>query len=74
MALDDITRRIRAAEAAAGRAPGSVTLIAVSKLQPPERSRRYWPRATPSSERITSRRRRPNGPHGVPRIRVCRST
>ena len=37
MALDDITRRIRAAEIAAGRAPGSVTLIAVSKLQPPER-------------------------------------
>lgn len=37
MALDDITRRIRAAESAAGRAPGSVTLIAVSKLQPPER-------------------------------------
>lgn len=37
MGLDDITRRIRAAETAAGRAPGSVTLIAVSKLQPPER-------------------------------------
>lgn len=37
MALDEITRRIRAAEAAAGRAPGSVTLIAVSKVQPPER-------------------------------------
>ena len=37
MGLDDITRRIRAAESAAGRAPGSVTLIAVSKLQPPER-------------------------------------
>ncbi|MCG6112818.1 MAG: YggS family pyridoxal phosphate-dependent enzyme [Paracoccus sp.] len=37
MGLDDITRRIRAAEIAAGRAPGSVTLIAVSKLQPPER-------------------------------------
>lgn len=37
MALDEITRRIRAAEAAAGRAPGSVTLIAVSKVQPPAR-------------------------------------
>lgn len=37
MALDDITRRVRAAESAAGRAPGSVTLIAVSKLQPPDR-------------------------------------
>ena len=37
MAFDDITRRVRAAETAAGRAPGSVTLIAVSKLQPPER-------------------------------------
>jgi PLP dependent protein len=37
MALDEITRRIRAAEAAAGRVPGSVTLIAVSKVQPPER-------------------------------------
>ncbi|SCY21600.1 YggS family pyridoxal phosphate-dependent enzyme [Paracoccus tibetensis] len=37
MALDDITRRIRAAEDAAGRTPGSVTLIAVSKVQPPAR-------------------------------------
>ncbi|TJZ92318.1 YggS family pyridoxal phosphate-dependent enzyme [Paracoccus gahaiensis] len=37
MGLDDITRRVSAAEIAAGRAPGSVTLIAVSKLQPPER-------------------------------------
>lgn len=39
MSLYDITRRIRAAEAAAGREPGSVTLIAVSKVQPPERVR-----------------------------------
>ncbi|TGN51860.1 YggS family pyridoxal phosphate-dependent enzyme [Paracoccus liaowanqingii] len=37
MGLDDITRRVSAAEIAAGRAPGSVTLIAVSKLQPPGR-------------------------------------
>ena len=37
MGLDDVTRRIRAAEAEAGRAEGSVTLIAVSKVQPPER-------------------------------------
>lgn len=37
MGLNDITRRIAAAEQAAGRAPGSVTLIAVSKVQPPER-------------------------------------
>lgn len=37
MGLDDIKRRIADAEAAAGRAPGSVTLIAVSKVQPPER-------------------------------------
>lgn len=37
MGLDDIRRRIAAAEQAAGRAPGSVTLIAVSKVQPPER-------------------------------------
>lgn len=37
MGLDAIGRRIRNAEAAAGRAPGSVTLIAVSKLQPAER-------------------------------------
>ena len=37
MGLDDIRRRIAAAEAAAGRAPGAVTLIAVSKVQPPER-------------------------------------
>ncbi|WP_374647110.1 YggS family pyridoxal phosphate-dependent enzyme [Tabrizicola sp.] len=37
MALAEITARLRAAEAAAGRAPGSVTLIAVSKVQPAER-------------------------------------
>ncbi|MFN3292586.1 MAG: YggS family pyridoxal phosphate-dependent enzyme [Gemmobacter sp.] len=37
MGLHDITARIRAAEAAHGRAPGSVTLIAVSKVQPLER-------------------------------------
>lgn len=37
MALAEITARIRAAEAAAGRAAGSVTLIAVSKVQPLER-------------------------------------
>lgn len=39
MHLDDIRARIARAEAAAGRAPGSVTLIAVSKLQPPARVR-----------------------------------
>jgi PLP dependent protein len=37
MALTDVLARIRAAEQAAGRADGSVTLIAVSKVQPPER-------------------------------------
>ena len=37
MGLDDIKRRIAAAEAAAGRTAGSVTLIAVSKLQPNDR-------------------------------------
>jgi pyridoxal phosphate enzyme (YggS family) len=37
MSLDQITARIRAAERAAGRAEGSVTLIAVSKVQPPDR-------------------------------------
>jgi PLP dependent protein len=37
MALPEITRRLRAAETAAGRAPGSVTLIAVSKVQPADR-------------------------------------
>ena len=37
MGLTDILTRIRAAEAAAGRAEGSVTLIAVSKVQPAER-------------------------------------
>lgn len=37
MGLQDIRRRIAAAEIAAGRAPGDVTLIAVSKVQPPER-------------------------------------
>ncbi|PKP67890.1 MAG: YggS family pyridoxal phosphate-dependent enzyme [Alphaproteobacteria bacterium HGW-Alphaproteobacteria-5] len=34
MALSEILARVRAAERAAGRAEGSVTLIAVSKLQP----------------------------------------
>ncbi len=34
MSLDDIRARIAPAEAAAGRAPGSVTLIAVAKVQP----------------------------------------
>lgn len=37
MGLAEITARLRAAEARAGRAPGSVTLIAVSKLQPAAR-------------------------------------
>ncbi|MGR3249054.1 MAG: YggS family pyridoxal phosphate-dependent enzyme [Paracoccus sp. (in: a-proteobacteria)] len=37
MGLDDIRRRIGAAEQAAGRAVGSVTLIAVSKVQPAAR-------------------------------------
>jgi pyridoxal phosphate enzyme (YggS family) len=37
MALADITERVRAAEQAAGRAEGSVRLIAVSKVQPAER-------------------------------------
>ncbi|WP_103171957.1 YggS family pyridoxal phosphate-dependent enzyme [Paracoccus sp. SY] len=37
MGLDDIKRRISAAEEKAGRAPGSVTLIAVSKVQPEDR-------------------------------------
>ena len=37
MSLEEITTRIRKAEEAAGRAPGSVKLIAVSKVQPNER-------------------------------------
>ncbi|MCA0203548.1 MAG: YggS family pyridoxal phosphate-dependent enzyme [Proteobacteria bacterium] len=37
MSLQSITERIRAAEGRAGRTPGSVTLIAVSKVQPAER-------------------------------------
>lgn len=37
MPLTDIQSRIAAAETAGGRAPGSVRLIAVSKLQPAER-------------------------------------
>lgn len=37
MSLTDILARIRAAERTAGRAAGSVQLIAVSKLQPPAR-------------------------------------
>ena len=37
MALADILSRIRAAESAAGRPQGSTRLIAVSKIQPPDR-------------------------------------
>lgn len=37
MSLNEITTRITAAEVAAGRAAGSVSLIAVSKVQPNER-------------------------------------
>lgn len=37
MGLTEITARVRAAEAAAGRAAGEVALIAVSKVQPLER-------------------------------------
>ncbi len=37
MSLTEITNQIAAAEARAGRAPGSVKLIAVSKVQPNER-------------------------------------
>jgi len=37
MALEDVRSRVAAAEAAAGRRPGSVTLVAVSKTQPAER-------------------------------------
>ncbi|MFZ5708947.1 MAG: YggS family pyridoxal phosphate-dependent enzyme [Pseudomonadota bacterium] len=37
MSLPQILSRIAAAEAAAGRPPGSVRLIAVSKVQPPDR-------------------------------------
>lgn len=37
MALAEITARVRAAERAAGRADGAVTLIAVSKVQPADR-------------------------------------
>lgn len=40
MGLNDIKSRIAAAEAACGRAPGSVTLIAVSKVQPAGRVER----------------------------------
>lgn len=37
MSLQEIRTRIAAAETASGRAPGSVRLIAISKVQPPER-------------------------------------
>ena len=44
MGLSDIRDRIAKAEADAGRAPGSVELIAVSKVQPLERVQaRRWP-------------------------------
>ncbi len=39
MSLQEITTRLRAAEVAADRAPGSVRLIAVSKVQPEDRVR-----------------------------------
>ena len=39
MSLSEITARIHQAEALHGRAPGSVTLIAVSKVQPEDRVR-----------------------------------
>lgn len=39
MSLQEITQRIRAAEARFGREPGSVQLIAVSKVQPEDRVR-----------------------------------
>ena len=39
MGLNDIMGRLRAAEDRAGRSPGSVTLIAVSKVQPDDRVR-----------------------------------
>ncbi|MDO5527801.1 MAG: YggS family pyridoxal phosphate-dependent enzyme [Paracoccus sp. (in: a-proteobacteria)] len=39
MGLEDIVARVRAAEEKAGRAPGSVRLIAVSKVQPDARVR-----------------------------------
>lgn len=39
MGLDDITTKLAKAEADAGRAAGSVTLIAVSKVQPDDRVR-----------------------------------
>jgi pyridoxal phosphate enzyme (YggS family) len=39
MSLSDIRARLTAAELAAGRTPGSVTLIAVSKIQPDDRVR-----------------------------------
>ncbi|MFB9149994.1 YggS family pyridoxal phosphate-dependent enzyme [Roseovarius ramblicola] len=37
MSLSEIRERIARAEAGAGRAPGSVALVAVSKVQPPDR-------------------------------------
>jgi len=37
VSLSEISERIARAEANAGRAPGSVSLVAVSKVQPPER-------------------------------------
>ncbi len=39
MPLEDIARRIASGTAAAGRPPGSVTLVAVSKVQPVDRVR-----------------------------------
>lgn len=40
--LAAVRRRLRAAERSAGRAPGSVTLLAVSKTHPPEAIRAAW--------------------------------
>ena len=64
MGLTEITARVRAAEAAAGRTEGSVRLIAVSKVQPPERVEAVLRPATGCSARIMCKRRRGNGPPG----------
>ena len=61
MSLTDITARIRAAEQAAGRPEGSVTLIAVSKVQPLDRVEAVLGGGIGFLARITCRKRRASG-------------
>ena len=68
MSYTDITRRILEASLRAGRSPGSVHLIAVSKVQPDARVRDVLEPGIACSARITFKRRRRNGPPSAPNL------